>query len=108
MWIKPGSRILRTLLAAGNFKLAFGENVFARSRCRLVSHDVGSIATYAFLTGLGFAEGVGAEAARRLTKSDNTENDGCGDQRRGEKAPCEQSVREGHRLQGEFQKKQLN
>jgi hypothetical protein len=107
LWIKSRSRILWTILATGNYKFSLRENVFSRPPCRLVRHDVGHAATDAFLTGFRMPDGEITAAARRLTESNDTENDGCGDKRRDKKPPREHSVWEGHRLQGEFQK-QLN
>ncbi len=101
--IESRCRILWTVRAPGNYKFVLDKAVLPRPFRRVRRHDVGGSATNAFLTGFRVPNRVTAATARRLTESNDSENDGCGDKRRDKKPPREHSVWEGHRLQGEFQ-----
>ena len=89
-------RILGAILSARDFELTLDEIIFARPFRRIRSHDFCVGQADRLLAGLRSAKSESAITDRRLTKTDDAEDDCCGDEGRDEYTPAKGCARERH------------
>jgi hypothetical protein len=94
--IESRRRILRTIRAAGNHKLALHESLFFRPARRLIGHDLRRRAADSLRTRRGSSKRV-CVIRGRLAKAGNAEDNGCDDECRDEQPTSYHRFRKRHK-----------